>query len=85
MAIAIELRCKSVEAGVFSNERLVRFQDYSGESQAALVAASVVVEDSTSGWVRVEVARRDNGRSLVSLPTADADRIWVKTVDLRTP
>jgi hypothetical protein len=69
------LRC-TVEAGVFSHERLVRFVDASGQQLSALVDADAVQEADGTGWVGVKYRVAQGARTLVALPS-DGARVWV--------
>lgn len=70
------LRC-SVEPGVFPHERLIRFVDANKVEQTALVGAHLVRSGGLQDCVMVVLRAERGDRVLVTLPTSDADRVWV--------
>lgn len=76
------LRCTSA-AGIFSDERVIRFPDASGEMQSAFVDISVLENERGQDWLAVSRAENLNGKVLVALPTADDDRVWVNSADVK--
>ena len=77
-----QLSC-SVKNGMFSHERVVSFVDSAGEENAVFVDAKHIVHEESGDWLRVKPILETPERFMVSLPTADGDRVWVETKSLR--
>jgi hypothetical protein len=68
----------TVDQGLFSHERLVRFQSALGEEYTALVDAGLVSCEGDQCWFGVTRTAIDDGRSLIAIPS-DGSRVWVSS------